>query len=155
MHSPRNNKELGFTLIEVVLAILILGAALSVLIGMQSSVLSQTLRDRNEQQAMLFARRILSSLEVTEETIKVGEQQTSAKKMLEDFNLLNEDEDDLVRLDSLQATLQVSFSGIPNVDEEAMKRILLRVSWSPAPEDSFEVVYYIPNDEREIDEDAE
>ncbi len=148
-------KSSGFTLIEVAIAVLILASALGVLLGMQSSVLSQTINDRKEQQAMLLARRILAALEVSEEILKVGVESSSAKDMLESFNIEVTDPDELKNLADLQATLQVSYSGMPGIDpEQAMKQIILRVYWGPAAADSFEVVYFVPNDENQ-EEDEE
>ena len=54
----------GFTLVEVVIAILVLAGSLVVLLGLQSSAVTKALRDRNQLQAMLAARHIFAAVEV-------------------------------------------------------------------------------------------
>ena len=63
----------GFTLIEVVFAVLILAGSLVVLLGLQTSSLQLTGRGKMTQQAMLYARRILAPIETSKEGICINE----------------------------------------------------------------------------------
>jgi len=143
----------GFTLIEVIMAIIILSGALVVLLGLQSSVVNQTIRDRTEEKAMLLARRILASLESSNVPIAIGTNLEDGYQVLEDLEVVggrnDMTKDEMESLKSFQVERTVSYWGIPNIDEHAMRQIVLRIRWSDAPEDLFEAVYYVPNDDDE------
>ena len=137
----------GFTLIEVTVAIIILASALTILIGMQSSLMSQTLRARNEQQAMLLARRLLASFEVVDPELSPGTQELSAAEALKLEEVSSKrDEADFKGYENFTVRLQVSYLGIPNIDPQAMKQLLVDVMWSEDPGDSLQIVYFTPNE---------
>ena len=61
----RQSRTAGFTLIEVCLALLVLGGSMIVLLGLQSSIIGRTIRDSKKQRAMLLSRQILSAIETS------------------------------------------------------------------------------------------
>lgn len=136
----------GFTLIEVTLAIVILASALVVILGLQSSATERALRDGNMQKAMLISREILAAIEANQKDINI---QTLENRTIEEiFRVVFPQANDLpanVEYDNFRCDLLIEYSGIPNLNDEAMIKILLRVKWSDEPRDSMEVVYYIPN----------
>lgn len=138
------NREIGFTLIEVTFAVLILASSLVTLLGLQSSVLQQAVRDKNKERALLIGRRILSVFESSSDMIEPREVQGDISKIVNDFAL--PDGDEVTKLQQLNYTGKLSISewGIPNLDPRAMKRIALTISWGASSLDSLELVYFVP-----------
>jgi prepilin-type N-terminal cleavage/methylation domain-containing protein len=141
-------RQQGFTLIEVTLAIVLLSGAMVVLLGLQSSIMRRTYVDSQNQLAMMAARQVLSAIEVSDLPVDTQETSGDLKEILTSLISVNaEDEKSLKIFDELSLHLSVSFWGIPTVDEQAMKRVELTVSWSDRPQDALQVVYFFPNDE--------
>ncbi len=143
----RSRSNGGFTLIEVVFAVLILAGSLVVLLGLQTSSLQLTGRDKMTQQAMLYARRILSPIETSKEGIDIQDEQGSVKELMQKFIPGDSSVDtDTTISPAFRARLKVEHWGIPKVNEEAMKRLTLTISWGESTDERFEVVYFMPND---------
>lgn len=147
----------AFTLIEVTIAILVLASALAVLLGLQSSLLGLSIGDRQRQDATLLARRILSIIEAAPQH-SPGEQSGDGLKMLGEYVSLDDIQaSEMERLRSFQVQIDTTTMGIPGLAEDALYRIVLSVSWGPAPQDRIEVLYFDPNTEsiQEEPEEAE
>jgi len=137
----------GFTLIEVTMAIVIMASALTILVGMQSSLVEQTIRGRNQQQAMLLARRILAGFEVVDPDMNEGTSEMSAAEALELSEVADErDPQDYAGYENFRVLIQFNYWGIPKIDPQAMQRILVRVMWGPLPGDSLVVSYFIASE---------
>ena len=145
-NSTADTREEGFTLIEIILAIMLLAAGLSVILGLQSSAVDQTIRDRNKEFALLAGRRILSTIESGDGDIEILDKDEPMDKLLQSFGALdrNSKEEDLVRLAEFQGHIKVEKWGIPEVNPDAMKKILLDISWSPSPRDMVQLIYFVP-----------
>lgn len=138
----------GFTLLEVIVAIMILASALVIILGMQSAVIDQSVRAQQEQQAMLLARRILARLETGHTSVPDGTSEFTGNEILEKFELESrESEERLERIEGLAVRTVVDYSGVPGVDLKAMRRILLTIAWGPTADDQFEAVFFVANDE--------
>lgn len=149
---PRRKVKLsGFTLIEVIFAIVILSGSLIVLLGLQSSAIDKALRDRNQLDAMLLARNILAALEIQEDIID-NSVQGSALQLIKDFNAVPaEDYEELERFSDFQADLQIEDWQTPAELAEQisdagplMKKLYLKIFWSDLPDDQIEIVYFVP-----------
>lgn len=141
----RMKTERGFTLIEVTMAILVLSSALVVLLGMQSSLLGLSVSDRQRQGAMLLARRILSSIEISEEQA-AGEKSGDGAQMLSEYiDTKDMDRTDLEQLRNYSVYVVSTPVGIPALAEDALYRISVTVAWGDSPSDRMEVLYFIPN----------
>ena len=136
----------GFTLIEVTLAILILAGALVVLLGLQSSSVERTIRDQNQQRAMLVARRILSALEVESEPPEPSDRDMSLNKLLEEYVTLDDkDKNELDQTKDFQAHLKIENWQIPQIEkEDAIRKISLSIYWGNSGVDTLNIVYFIP-----------
>jgi prepilin-type N-terminal cleavage/methylation domain-containing protein len=152
--SARRRSESGFTLIEIVIAIMILAVSLTVLIGLQSASIERAVRDRATQQAMLLARSILAGIEAARDPIPLGTIEGPALQLVQRFKAAPDGADFPPELDRFDASLQVEpvaiplvKDGVPTVVPDAMKRILLTIIWGPDPTEQFPVLYFIPNDE--------
>jgi type II secretory pathway pseudopilin PulG len=148
--------EAGFTLIEVTLAILLLSGAMVILLGLQSAVMRRTYIDTQNQRAMMAARQVLSAVEASDLPVDTQETSGSLKEVLSGLIEINaEDEKSLQDFEDLRVHLSVTFWGIPTVNDQAMKRVELTVSWSENPQDSLDVTYFIPNDEEATGEETD
>lgn len=145
--AARRKNSAGFSLIEVVFAVLILASALVTLLGLQSSSLQLSAHSKFTQRAMLIARDILAPIETSKEPIDIQDLEGTPREVLEKvlparINDNNKDTQDAM----FRVRLKVEYWGIPKVNEEAMRRITLTVRWSTAALDSFEIVYFMPNE---------
>lgn len=143
-------KNEGFTLIEVIFAIIILASSLTVLLGLQSAAVSKGLRDRNQLQAMLLAKNILAAIEIKPEVDETNTTETVAR-LLEDFNAVPSlDDTEKESYNGMYAKLVIEEWQNPDiltdkVNENVLKRVYLKIFWGDFPEDQMEIVYFIPN----------
>lgn len=148
-----HHTQRGFTLIEITFAIVILAGSLVVLLGLQSAATQAAIRDARKQEAMLAARTLMSTLEISTEELEVQERTAPMIELLGDFipgdGLLFEPAQDRRRAPfaSLTGTLKVEYWPLPGLDPEVVKRIHLRVAWSDSPIDAVEVMYFLPSGE--------
>ena len=150
------NKNLrGFTLIEVVIAVLILSAALVTLLGLQSSILHRALRDEEKQHAMLLARTILSAIEVKNKDIDIQDNVMSVGELMNKLDIstaLGTSSEQSNKFDFM-AHLKVENVSVRDLGDNLMKSVSLRIFSKDAqnsgevPLDTFEIVYLIPIDE--------
>jgi type II secretory pathway pseudopilin PulG len=152
-HADKQKKtEGGFTFIELILALALLAASMTVFIGLQAAAVQRTIRDRNVQQAMLAARRIMAAIDTNPTILEQGNIPPSLLPNL--FSQLgfrvsgNVEEQEL--LSSLQGELIIENwpLPVPNAEESPLRRLTVRIAWSPDPVDRFELVYYIPIDDQ-------
>ena len=145
--SQKLRRNEGFTLIEITIAVVILAMGLSIILGLQSSAVTQSLRDRNKEIALLAGRRILAHLEVDEGDLNTEDNSGPLPKLLERFGATEKDGDgkEDAKLSDYTARLQIEPWGIPDADPEAMKRVVLTISWSDSPSDSVELAYFVPS----------
>ncbi|MBN8550947.1 MAG: hypothetical protein J0M12_16660 [Deltaproteobacteria bacterium] len=137
----------GFSLIEVVFAVLILASSLVTLLGLQSSSLQLSAHSKFTQRAMLIAREILAPIETSRDPIEIQDIEGTPEEILEKVlaarlpAVQNDSKNTMYRV-----RLQVEYWGIPNLNEQAMKRITLTVRWSASQEDTFQIIYFMPNE---------
>ena len=144
------SRESGFTLIEVTMAILILAGSLTIMIGLQAAIIERTVHDNNEKQAVMLARQILAVIEAEEgkgNPLSIQDTTDSVENLIESILGVDYELPERERFENFQSRLLVQYAGIPNVGEEALKRIDVSVNWSEAPQDQVEVTLFIPFDE--------
>lgn len=136
----------GFTLIEVMIALVLLASASALLVGMQSAAVNRTIRDSSAQQALMVARRLLAMIETIPDTefnlSSQGEQ--SAIALMEQLQIPMEDTStDNGLLNKLSATLQVDdwLLPVPGAEETPMKKIVLNLSWGPSQQDNISIEF--------------
>ncbi|MCB0338983.1 MAG: prepilin-type N-terminal cleavage/methylation domain-containing protein [Bdellovibrionales bacterium] len=134
--------ERGFTLIEIVIALFILGTSLVTLLGLQSAILERTNRDQNRLNAMLFMRRVLANIETSNSEVDVGNQSGTFAELLE----LSQDDPDYDKALSIDGSIEIQFWPLPQ-NPQALKQVIVRASWGPDALDSFILYYFLPNDE--------
>ena len=143
----------GFTLIEVVLAVVLLGTALAIILGLQSSAVTQTVRNRNKEFALLEARKVLAFLEANEAAIQDTNDQKPLLEMLKQYDGKEAEvvsKEETQRLAPFQAHLTIIPWDIPDVGERMMRKITLEVEWTSSPLDRVQLVYFIPLVKKEL-----
>ncbi|HMO02766.1 MAG TPA: hypothetical protein PKD37_06845 [Oligoflexia bacterium] len=153
-------RQIGFTLIEIVFAVLILSISVVTLLGLQSSATARALRDREGKIAMLAARTLLSAIEkkTNPEALsrsRQGSYQEIKNLLLPDSEFQFDLSDRIpskqtnAKLDNdFYVTLEISFIDLPKIGERALKRIDLTLyrPWE-LTNPIFNGVYYIPADD--------
>lgn len=133
----------GFTLIEIGIAIFLLAVSLTILLGLQSSVVSRAIDDRHRLQAMLLARRVLSGIETGDMAADPQEISTPALQFLGE-SARPEDE---ATLKDLVVNMKVEPWTIPGYDDLKIRRINLAISWNEDPESRVSIFYFVPEEE--------
>lgn len=141
----------GFTLLEIMIAVVILSIALVTLLSLQASVLSQEVRDKERQAALGIARQILTALEIREDPMEDGELNLRAGEllsMLYDNPTPNNSNVPEKGLDYL-ATLSVSPRGIPTLSKNDLQEFKLTIRWGEGELDKVSFLY-AKTDERAL-----
>lgn len=149
-------REAGFTLLEITIAVMVLAVSLVTLLGLQASIMEQSVRDRERQSALLVARRVLAAIEASEDPLQVGTREGKVGELLRMF-LAGSEEDRSDATDAslnLDAILRVEEFQVPSSDPdndkpEIMKKAFLKVFWGPSDLDSLELVYLVPDTENQ------
>jgi prepilin-type N-terminal cleavage/methylation domain-containing protein len=146
MHS--NKGQRGFTFVEVIVALTLLAASASILIGMEGAAIRRTIRDQNAQQATLAARRIMASIEaIDSKEFNLGSlENQSVEQLLSTLGVEQGPQRNGAPMPPLTASLLVEDQPIPfpNTVINPMKRITLTVSWG-AGRDDLITVFYLRN----------
>lgn len=147
MERKNVHAERGFTLAEIVIAVLVLSTAMIVFISLQSAAVDRTLRDNQRQRAMLAARSILAALETRNDDVPEESMDDTLPNVLKQIKPLSDLQDwnnpEFERFRA-QLVIQNWEIPIPGVEADAVKRVSLRIYWSDSPLDSFPVTYFIP-----------
>lgn len=139
--------QAAFTLMEVLVAVLILAGSLMTLLGMQTTIIERTIRDRNQRQAMLIARSILAAIEIDPESIETQETTVDADKLLRTLTMQAERDDEASEiLQDFQARLLVDTLEIPIKEDQLiiMKQVLLTLFWGEENDEKLDVVFFMP-----------
>ena len=137
----------GFTLIEVILALVLLAAGLTIIIGLLSSAGTQTIRDRDREFALLAGRQIFAALEAEETDLEPRNEELPLYQLLDEMKSAQPGEysaADEERMRQFTAHIVCEGVKVPGFDVDVLRKILLTISWSPAPLDSVELVYFVP-----------
>jgi len=141
------HRSRGFTLIEVILAVVVLASGLTIILGLQSSIVSQTIRDRNREYALLAGRQILAQLEAEQVGMEARDETKPLAAMLSEFKGTEKDDfspEEQSRLKEFFAHMVTTGIKVPGIDIDVLTKISLTISWSSAPIDSVEIIYFVP-----------
>lgn len=151
----RGKHQRGFTFVEIIIALSLLAIAAGLLIGLQSAAVQRTLRDRSAQQAMLAARRIMASIEANADKLQISDQSNEPlSAVLQTLGApapSAADNNNKQELDNLRVSLQFVDWDLPleNIENPAMRKVILTISWSDSPEDSFKIDYLMASGPKE------
>ena len=129
----------GFTLLEIMIAVLILSVSMIVLLGLQASVLTQEKRDSERQEAISVAKQILAAIELYPERLKSGSQ--PANELL---NFLSPNSP-AAKESVLFSDLEVEMISLPDFPDKDLERISLTISWGSSELDKVNFIYVRPD----------
>ena len=147
----KRNAQKGFTLLEIMIAVVILSIALVTLLSLQASVLSQEVRDRDRQAALGIARQILAAIETRDDPLDDGEQTLAAGELLKNLSEGNQKggSSEPIKGGDFTAILTVSPRGIPTLSENDLQEIHLTIRWGNSDLDKVSFTY-MKTDERAV-----
>lgn len=139
------NRPAGFTLIEVALAVAILGVGLVTIIGLQTNYAKLYARERMLMRAALYAQYLMSVLDADDDFPEESVGQKDLAPVLESAGYFDEDSAerkvDAQALDGWRYELQLTRIGVPPI-EDALERIDMVISWGEG--EQFRLVYFLP-----------
>lgn len=148
----------GFTLIEVALAVAVLGVALTTLIAMQSGYIRVYQHERNLVRAALIGQYLLNVWEADDDIPSPGTSDRPLLPILRRIGYFAENELALAQEQDYADWIlvrNVSRIGIPPVDD-VLRRIELEIAWGQSPGERFSLVYFIKTQELPVtDDDAD
>ncbi|MCC6952603.1 MAG: prepilin-type N-terminal cleavage/methylation domain-containing protein [Deltaproteobacteria bacterium] len=137
----------GFTLIEVLMAVSLLGLGLTTLIGVQTGFANQYLRERDLTRAALYAQYLISGIEGDGKVPSEGEKDSDLESALRDAGYFEGlDNADGEKLRESMATWKVLIRtekiDLPPM-EDALRRIEVLINWGESELDNYSVVYFM------------
>ncbi len=137
------NKESGFTLVEIAIAVAILGLAFSTLIGLHTRMIDTYSVERNRNIAAMLGQYIFALTEVAPQPPDIGSENGSLENKLSDLGFFD-DEKDYFKDDLIDWQYKSSVTSYDLVSiEDVYRRIELDISWGETTEDSFQLVYFV------------
>ncbi|MCB0319416.1 MAG: type II secretion system protein [Bdellovibrionales bacterium] len=157
----KKNRDTGFTFLEVIISLVLLVTALSILLGLQTSLIDRAVIERQQREAMQYAREIFSAVEARETAgnpMSAGTVEGTPDDVLSAIlsGAANREQEDATDSPKSvfptppETTVDVQYWGIPEVNEKAMKRIELRINWGPSAQERLQLLFFIPFDEDTI-----
>jgi prepilin-type N-terminal cleavage/methylation domain-containing protein len=142
--------EAGFTLVEIAVAVAILGVALVSLIGLHTRMMNTYINEENRFQAALVLQYIASMIEVEAEAPEAGTFSVELESKLQEYGFFDTDspeEKKQFRFEGWRFEQNVESLGLPfqreELSEDAIRRISLRLTWGPSEDEQFSLVYFV------------
>jgi prepilin-type N-terminal cleavage/methylation domain-containing protein len=141
--------EAGFTLIEIAVAVAILGIALTTLVGLQTRMLDIYFNERNRFDASLYGQYLMVALETKSTPPSVSTREGDLRDALEKAGFFDNDgfDEPLTLRGAWQYREEVSSVDLPLISD-AMRRVDLTISWGDLEneDESYSLVHFIPVD---------
>ncbi len=139
-----NRANSGFTLVEVAVAIAILGVALVALVGLHTDNMGTYINERNRVQAALAAKQIMSIIEADNKSPGVGSEERELADVLKDLAV-----DEIGAEQKLKEKYagwtyeqEVQSLDLPLV-EDAMRRVDITIRWGDRINEQFVLTYFM------------
>ena len=138
-----NKNSSGFTIVEIAVAVAILGIALTTLISLQTRMLDTYLNEKARTRAGFFGQYIMSLIEI-DEAPEPGVDSGALRSKLEELGYFEENKFGIKAQDISSWNYQIeTTSEAFQIIEDAYRRIDLTISWGESEEESFNLVYYV------------
>ncbi len=142
-HLEHLSSEKGFTLVEIAIAVAILGLAFSTLIGLHTKMIDTYSLERNRNIASLIGQYMLAIIEVAPQPPDVGTDSGILRNKLQDYGYFEGGKDYFK--DELQEWEYIS--EVTSYDlaflEDVYRRIELNISWGEQVDQSYKIVYFV------------
>lgn len=142
MHIKANNQ--GFTIVEIAVAVAILGVALTTLIGMQTRMLDTYLNEKSRTRAAFYGQYIMSIVEVDPEVPEPGTDSGTLRSKLEEIGYFDDNKQGIKpeEVKGWNYVLETTSEAF-QVIEDAYRRVDLTIEWGESEEETFKLVYYV------------
>ena len=137
-----NHSQAGFTLVEIAVAIIILGLSLTALIGLNTSHLTSYYSQKKRVEAAMYAKQLMTFYEIERKAPELGEKSGSLFKELEEKGLAEDFEGLEEQLEGWTYKEEISSVDLPELPD-AMRRIDMSVSWGDRDRESFSLIYFV------------
>lgn len=142
----------GFTLVEIAVAVAILGVALVSLLGLHTRMMNTYINEKNRFQAALSLQYVSSILETQAEPPDIGFTSEKFETTLAELGFFDIDstaERELFRFEGWEYERNVEGIGLPTdrkeLAEDAIRKISMRVIWGPSEDEQYALVYFVAN----------
>ena len=141
--SEQPKSERGFTLVEIAIAVAILGLAFSTLIGLHTKMIDTYSLERNRNIASLVGQYMLAIIEVAPQPPDAGSDSGNLRNKLQDYGYF-EGETDYFKdeLENWEYTTEVTSYDLL-VLEDVYRKIELNISWGEQVDQSYKIVYFV------------
>lgn len=148
----RTPRASGFTVVEIVIATALLAISLATYLGVQSAVVGNLLRSRDEFNAGLVARSILSGIELRGAAADLKNGDYSVEQIYEQFKIpFPDSEKERNALQRFRIRLGVEPWNL-SADVEGLSQVSLDISWGDEALDMVKYTYFMPSLNETADE---
>ena len=145
------NQEAGFTLVEIAVAVAILGIALVTLVGLHTRMLDTYYNEQNKLKAAMYAQYLMTQIEVEADPPDAGSEESDLLSALEEAGYFSsekfEEADESLR--DWTVNKEVLSIGLPLASEElaedALRQIIIAISWGEGGNQTYSLTYFINN----------
>ena len=148
MDPHKSKTEAGFTLVEVAIAVAILGLALTTLVGLHTRMLDTYYLERNRTKASLAAQYLMTLTEVAPDPPEVGSTEGDLNELLDERGYYTDLDDTEVKNSKEQLfngwryTYEVHSIDLPLI-EDALRRIDLVLIWGEGEDERYNLSYFM------------
>lgn len=139
------NDSAGFTLVEIAVAVAVLGLALTTLIGLQTRMLDTYYNEHKRIEASLYGQYVFSLIEVSGDTPEPGAKSGPLENLLDEYGFFEKDPPAFKRnLKGWQYELVVESLDIQQL-RDVLRKLTLTISWGETEDESFSLSYFVSN----------
>lgn len=142
----KTRTDVGFTLVEIAVAVAVLGLALTSLIGLQTRMLDTYYNEHRRIQASLYGQYLMTMIEAGPEVPEVETKEGKLRTLLDEKGYFD-NEDSFGGKDPMKGwnyQMTVSSIDLPLL-ADALRRIDLSISWGEGEDEQFALVYFMSN----------
>jgi prepilin-type N-terminal cleavage/methylation domain-containing protein len=135
-------QEKGFTLLEITVAVAILGVGLTTLIAAEANIINRYLEEKKLLQASLYAQYLMTFIEIDKDPPELGTKTDRLYGKLNEHGYFKDLESDNIRNDLKDWTVKKTVTPFDFQDfQDIMRRIELEITWGKK-QGSYTIVYY-------------
>ena len=134
----QNRQQSGFTLIEVIIAVLLLSFGIVASLGIYGAATSRTIRDYWAQKSLLIARQALVQYEAELKPAEIGREELELGEILREWG-----DEDKYLAETLRGEVEIRWVDLPMIEPETVKEIRVTVSWGESVEDRISLSLYV------------
>ncbi len=145
-----SKKNSGFTLVEITIAVSLLGVAFTTLVGLEMMYAKRAILDRNLTQAALATQYLLTNMETERRPPENGEQTQPLAEALEKAGYFQELPDDSLSAETFagwDVTTKVDSLDIATL-QDALRKVQITVQWGPGANENYTITYFMRNETR-------